>query len=263
MQFQTNHLQRFLLATMTIAGTVAIFNLAVDPLQIFHRNRFIPPRYSDDSRQQNAGLIQSEDFDTVFIGTSLGIHFRRKEIDEILGVKSVKLAMSGANSREQSFVLEAALGKSGVKTVIWESDYWTFRAAREIDDNLYLPANLYRRNIQGFARYLFSLDTGRESVWQVLREAPLLNWIGLQLTRMSYVKLHYENVDEIGVIPSYVDISTLYNADKAKAAYRLRGIDRSDLGTGYATLNSQFRARRYGADCSPSGRAVCNLFAAL
>jgi hypothetical protein len=43
---------------------------------------------------------------------------------------------------------------------------------------------------------------------------------------MSYVKLHYANVDEIGVIPSYVDISTLYNADKAKAAYCLRGIIR-------------------------------------
>jgi hypothetical protein len=74
-----------------------------------------------------------------------------------LGVKSVKLAMSGANSREQDFVMEAALEKSGVKTVIWESDYWTFRTAPEIDDNLYLPANLYRRNIRGFARYLSAL----------------------------------------------------------------------------------------------------------
>ena len=37
--------------------------------------------YSNDSRMQDAGLIQSQDFDTVFMGTSLAIHFRQSDID--------------------------------------------------------------------------------------------------------------------------------------------------------------------------------------
>ena len=62
---------------------------------------------------QNAGLIQSQNFDTVFMGTSLAIHFRQSDIDRVLGVKSLKLAMTGSNSHEQSFVLDAALARGG------------------------------------------------------------------------------------------------------------------------------------------------------
>jgi hypothetical protein len=40
---------------------------------------------------QDAGLIRSQDFDTVFMGTSLAIHFRQSDIDRLLAVRSVKL----------------------------------------------------------------------------------------------------------------------------------------------------------------------------
>ena len=39
------------------------------------------------------------------MGTSLAIHFRQSDIDRVLGVHSLKLAMTGSNSHEQSFVL--------------------------------------------------------------------------------------------------------------------------------------------------------------
>ena len=32
---------------------------------------------------QDAGLIRSQQFDTVFMGTSLAIHFRQSDIDRI------------------------------------------------------------------------------------------------------------------------------------------------------------------------------------
>ena len=44
---------------------------------------------------QNAGLIRSQHFDTVFMGTSLAIHFRQSDIDRMLGGRSLKLAMTG------------------------------------------------------------------------------------------------------------------------------------------------------------------------
>ena len=111
--------------------------------------------YSNDSRMQDAGLIRSQDFDTVFMGTSLAIHFRQSDIDRLVGGRSLKLAMSGSNSHEQSFVLAAALERHP-KRVIWQMDDWIFRDAPDVDSNPFLPANLYRRNAKGLGEYLFS-----------------------------------------------------------------------------------------------------------
>jgi hypothetical protein len=104
-----NHLLRFLCASGLIIVIAAALNFVVDPLQLFRPARLFAAMYSPDSRMQDAGLIRSQDFDTVFMGTSLAIHFRQSDIDRLLGVRSVKLAMTGSNSREQSFVLAAAL----------------------------------------------------------------------------------------------------------------------------------------------------------
>ncbi len=117
--------------------------------------------YSNDSRMQNAGLIRSQDFDTVFMGTSLAIHFRQSDIDRLVGGRSLKLAMSGSDSHEQSFVLAAVLERHP-KRVIWQMDDWIFRAAPDIDTNPFLPANLYRRNARGLGEYLFSGAMARE-----------------------------------------------------------------------------------------------------
>src|SRR5882672_11848225 len=141
-------LLRFLCAGVAVLLMAAALNFAVDPLQLFRPARFYHPMYSTDSRMQNAGLIRSQDFDTVFIGTSLAIHFRQSDIDRILGVRSVKLAMTGSSSREQSFVLAAALERHPGR-VIWQMDDWTFRDAPDIDHDVYLPADLYRRNTKG------------------------------------------------------------------------------------------------------------------
>ena len=65
--------------------------------------------YSQDSRLQDAGLIRSQQFDTVFMGTSLALHYRQSDIDRHLGVRSLKLTMTGSNSRSRAFVLDAAL----------------------------------------------------------------------------------------------------------------------------------------------------------
>ena len=64
---------------------------------------------------QNAGLIRSQAFDTVVMGTSLAIHFRQSDIDRTLAVHSLKLTMQGSSSHEQVFVLEEALKQRGPK----------------------------------------------------------------------------------------------------------------------------------------------------
>src|SRR5947199_1769947 len=138
----SRNLFRLLCASAAIILAAAALNFIVDPLQLFRPARLTPAGYSLDSRMQNAGLIRSQSFDTVLMGTSLAIHFRQSDIDRILGVKSLKLSMTGSNSVEQSFVLAAALERRP-RQVIWQMDDWIFRDAPDIDADLYIPADLY------------------------------------------------------------------------------------------------------------------------
>src|ERR1700687_3316726 len=90
----------FVAVGLTAALLIAAFNFVVDPLQLFGRFQLRRHWYSPDSRMQDAGLIRTQHFDTVFMDTSLAVHFRQSEIDKELDVKSVKLAMSGSTSVE-------------------------------------------------------------------------------------------------------------------------------------------------------------------
>src|SRR5436190_23738724 len=117
MSVSSKNLCRFLCAAAVIILMAASLNFVVDPLQLFRPARLFPAMYSADSRMQDAGLIRSQDFDAVFMGTSLGIHFRQSDIDRALGVRSLKLSMTGSNSREQSFVLAAAMGRRPTRVI--------------------------------------------------------------------------------------------------------------------------------------------------
>ncbi|MGB6433401.1 MAG: hypothetical protein WBF59_05145, partial [Bradyrhizobium sp.] len=81
-------LLRFLAASLLVMLAAAALNFVVDPLQLFRPTRHFTEMYSHDSRLQNAGLIKSQDFDAVFMGTSLAIHFHQSDIDRILGTRS-------------------------------------------------------------------------------------------------------------------------------------------------------------------------------
>jgi len=88
------------------------------------------------------------------MGTSLAIHLRQSDIDKHLGGKSVKLAMTGSNSHEQSFVLDARwCGIRGGCFGKWTTGF--FRDAPEIDADIYCrPTSTAER--EGIAGYLFN-----------------------------------------------------------------------------------------------------------
>ena len=99
---------------------------------------------------QDAGLIRSQEFDTVFMGTSLAIHFRQSDIDRLLGVKLAEIVDDGIEFPRAKLRDRAALERHP-KRVIWQVDDWIFRDAPDIDTDIYLPADLYRRNAKGIA----------------------------------------------------------------------------------------------------------------
>jgi hypothetical protein len=208
----------FLCASLLTMLAAAALNFAVDPLQLFGPARLFAAMYSPDSRMQDAGLIRSQDFDTVFMGTSLAIHFRQSDIDRLLGVRSLKLSMTGSNSHEQSFVLAAALDRHPSR-VIWEVDDWIFRDAPDIDHDIYLPADLYRRNVKGIAGYLFSAAMTRESAWILARSVPPLRPAVARLTNGVMFRFPIARVDDINALRPDYALAEAYNAGKARAAF--------------------------------------------
>ena len=217
MQGTFTHIRQLLLASIACVLGAAVLTYAVDPLQLFRSSR--SAFYSDDTRVQNAGLIRSQSFDTVFMGTSLAIHFRQSDIDRALGVRSLKLAMTGSNSREQGFVLAAAMERRP-KRVVWQMDDWIFRDAPKIDFDVHIPADLYRRNAKGVAGYLFSGAMARESLWILARAIPLSEPIVARLTNGVMFKFSISGIDDINALRPDFDVAGFYNAKSAAAAFR-------------------------------------------
>ena len=214
----SKNLLKLLCASALILLTAATLNFVVDPLQLFRPSRLFPAMYSADTRMQDAGLIRSQDFDTALMGTSLAIHFRQRDIDRILGGRSLKLSMTGSSSREQSFVLEAAMARHP-KRVIWQLDDWIFRDSPEIDSDIFLPSGLYRRSAAGLAGYLFSGQMARESLWILARSLPSLEPVVARLTSDLAFKFSIADVDDINSLPPDYDVAGAYNARKALAAF--------------------------------------------
>jgi len=226
------NLLRFLGASVLIVLLAAALNFIVDPLQLFRSARFYPAVYSPDSRMQNAGLIRSQDFDTVFMGTSLAVHFRQSDIDRTLGVRSLKLATAGSTSAEQNFILDAALRRRP-KMIVWEMDEWIFRDAPDVDAEAYMPADLYRMNARGIAGYLLGLDTTRESLWALLRFFKPLEIVAHGLAAAQYLKFYETRVNEINALPASADLALFYNASKTKVAYAYNLKNPSEISAGY------------------------------
>ena len=230
----TRQVLKILGGSAIIVLAAAALNFVVDPLQIFRPARLFAAMYSQDSRMQNAGLIRSQHFDSVFMGTSLAIHFRQSDIDRVLGGRSLKLSMTGSSSREQIFVLDAAL-QQHPRRIIWEVDDWIFRDAPDIDADPYLPADLYRRNARGIARYLFNGAMARESAWIAARSIPWLRPAVVRLTNGVMFSFPIADPDDINVLKPNFDVGAAYNELKARASFAsiTLPVRRAYLGEGY------------------------------
>jgi len=227
------YLRRLLLASIACTLGAAVLTYAVDPLQLFRPSRLVA-FYSDETRVQNAGLIRSQPFDAAFMGTSLAIHFRQSDIDRALGVHSLKLAMTGSNSRQQSFVLEQAIAR-GARRVIWQMDDFIFVDAADIEADPFLSVDLYRGTAKGIASYVFSAAMAKESAFALLRSLPPLQEPLTRAAPYLPVKFALADVDDIYALPRDFDVARDYNAKKTLAsfAYITSPVRSRFLGEGY------------------------------
>lgn len=218
MTTSTDCIVRLAIGAVAAAATVAAINVAVDPLQILHAP-LLTPMYSREERVQNAGLIYSQNYDTIMLGTSLATHFRPSAIDRSLGGKSIKLAMSGSKSREQALILSAALNEGKAKTVLWELDDFIFIDSPDPETSGTLPAHLYHRGPASILRYVLDPGMTKESIWQLLRLISGLNQVALRLTWAGYLKLSDDDLDTLNAFPNYLRVESHYNFNKALSGY--------------------------------------------
>lgn len=110
------------LFVVLLASFVIVFYI-IDPLQLFHKSWFHDNKFFNSMREQAAGIINSFDYDSIILGTSMLENTSAREASAKLGGKFVNISLAGSNFRERALVLDRAL-KKDISRVIYSLDTW-------------------------------------------------------------------------------------------------------------------------------------------
>lgn len=148
----------FLILTILLSGT-AVLQATVDPY--FHYHAPQEGRYYDlnNERYQNDGIAKHFDYDAVITGTSITELFKTSEFDELFGVNSVKIPLSGETYYRISQLIETALQSDNEVKVVIRSldDAWMAAGPTDSRYKEY-PDYLYNDNPLDDVHYLFNKD---------------------------------------------------------------------------------------------------------
>ena len=147
-------------------------NYIVDPFQQYRVKTFYPISFTNQ-RYQNAGLSKNFEYDSLILGTSMTENFIIDEIEKKLDFnKLIKLSISGGSAKEQSTTLKTAIeNNDNLKNVLWGLDIFAFIGDTDMlrfGVNSF-PFYLYDNDIINDYKYLFSINTLKESSKAILR----------------------------------------------------------------------------------------------
>ncbi|MGF2716994.1 hypothetical protein ACQUY5_33440, partial [Bacillus cereus] len=71
-------------------------------------------------------LVKNMDYDTLFVGTSMGRNFLEPDADKLLHTTSFNGSLPGSTAREQNMTAQLATHSKTVKTIIWELNLYSF-----------------------------------------------------------------------------------------------------------------------------------------
>ena len=147
------------------AGTVRL----VDPFFHYHA----PDPEGEvwfDQRAQGAGLLRSQSYETVLMGSSLAANYRPFWFDVFYNTSTVKITFPNGGFREFGKALDYAYQKQDVKRVIFGLDpNLLARSPAEEPDQL--PDYLYDDNPWNDGQYLLNKDAAFRSAYTVLKKA--------------------------------------------------------------------------------------------
>lgn len=97
----------------------------IDPYRIFHKPWFGQGYYVSDGQMRDAvaGIVNTEEFDSVILGSSMAANFSAKEASQIFQRPFVNISMDGSGIMERSRVLDYALQRRKITEVIFSFDW--------------------------------------------------------------------------------------------------------------------------------------------
>lgn len=123
-----------------------------------------------DQRAQGAGLLRSQSYETVLMGSSLAANYRPFWFDVFYNTSTVKITFPNGGFREFGKALDYAYQKQDVKRVIFGLDpNLLARSPAEEPDQL--PDYLYDDNPWNDGQYLLNKDAAFRSAYTVLKKA--------------------------------------------------------------------------------------------
>lgn len=166
-----------LAAIAAMLGLCAAVVVSVDPF--FHYRAPDPEaEVWFEQRCQTAGLLRSQDYETVLMGTSLAANYRPLWFDAYFDTRTVKATFPNGGFHEFSQALDYACQTHDVKRVIFGLDpNILVRSVEEAPDQL--PAYLYDTNPWNDSPYLLNKDVLVRALY-VVREKAAGNTQALQ-----------------------------------------------------------------------------------
>mgnify|MGYP000822574608 FL=1 len=155
-----------LAAIAAMLGLCAAVVVTVDPF--FHYRAPDPEaEVWFEQRCQTAGLLRSQDYETVLMGTSLAANYRPLWFDAYFDTRTVKATFPNGGFHEFSQALDYACQTHDVKRVIFGLDpNILVRSVEEAPDQL--PAYLYDTNPWNDSPYLLNKDVLVRALYVVL-----------------------------------------------------------------------------------------------
>lgn len=117
------------LGWMPLLAAFVGMNWLIDPYRVFHEPWVRENYYPMDGgmRQAASGIINTEAFDSIILGTSMAENFSGNEATEIFQHRFVNISLSGSTLAERTVVLRYALNKRPIHEVIFSLEYpWAF-----------------------------------------------------------------------------------------------------------------------------------------
>jgi len=158
-----------LLTVVVLLGLCAGIVRVVDP---FFRYRDPDPEGEVwfDQRSQGAGLLRSQNYETVLMGSSLAANYRSFWFDVFYETSTVKITFPNGGFQEFSQALDYAYTQQDVERVIFGLDLNLLARSPEEEPNQ-LPDHLYDDNPFNDGRYLLNKDVLLRSGYTLLKKA--------------------------------------------------------------------------------------------
>lgn len=148
-----------LTSVCAVLAVIAICTIIVDPFLHYHSPLKGMEYPLKDERYQNDGIARWYDYDAIITGSSMVQNFKPSEFDELMGVKSIKIAFSGATYFELHNNIDRALGYNpNVKKILCGID--PNRLLMKADQNEYegYPEYFYDENPFNDVNYLLNKE---------------------------------------------------------------------------------------------------------